>query len=105
MGAKRLPYGKIGTNELVLELNLIAYNILSMLKQKTVNQGKTTAQRIVSGKRIRTVIQNIIHFAIHATMHTRKLLLSISKSNARDYNFIGLTGSFAFRLDTRIRVI
>ena len=40
MGVERLPSGKFDTNELVLELTMIAYNILRMLGQETVNQGK-----------------------------------------------------------------
>ena len=44
MGVERLPSGKFDTNELVLELMLIAYNILRMLGQETVNQGKAPAK-------------------------------------------------------------
>ncbi len=51
------------------------------LGQETVNQGKTPAKRIVSRKRIRTVIQNIIHFAGYLTKHARQLFLVISRSN------------------------
>ena len=50
---------------------MIAYNILRMLGQETINQGKAPSKRIVSRKRIRTVIQNIIHFAGLLTRHAR----------------------------------
>ena len=95
MGVERLPSGKFDTNELVLELTMIAYNILRMLGQETVNQGKAPAKRIVSRKRIRTVIQNIIHFAGQLTKHARQLFLSISRSNVRAYVFLGLARRFA----------
>lgn len=75
MCVERLPSGKFDTNELVLELTMIAYNVLRMLGQETVNQGKAPAKRIVSCKRIRTVIQNIIHFAGQLTKHARQLFL------------------------------
>ena len=95
MGVERLPSGKFDTNELVLELTMVAYNILRMLGQETVNQGKAPSKRIVGRKRIRTVIQNIIHFAGQLTRHARQLFLSISKSNAWADAFWGLVHHFA----------
>ena len=74
---------------------MIAYNILRMLGQETVNQGKAPAKRIVSRKRIRTVIQNIIHFAGQLSRHARQLFLSISRSNAWADAFLGLARRFA----------
>ena len=94
MGVERLPSGKFDTNELVLELTMIAYNILRMLGQETVHQGKAPSKRIVARKRIRTVIQNIIHFAGQLTKHARQLFLSISRSNAWANTFLGLVQRF-----------
>ena len=94
MGVERLPSGKFDTNELVLELTMIAYNILRMLGQETVLQGKAPSKRIVARKRIRTVIQNIIHFAGQLTKHARQLFLSISRSNAGANTFLGLVQRF-----------
>ena len=95
MGVERLPSGKFDTNELVLELMLIAYNILRMLGQETVNQGKSPAKRAISRRRIRTVIQNIIHFAGLVTKHARRLILSLSRSNAWAAAYSGLAERFA----------
>ena len=83
MGVERLPSGKFDTNELVLELTMI-----------TVHQGKAHSKRIVARKRIRTVIQNIIHFAGQLTKHARRLFLSISRSNAWANTFLGLVHRF-----------
>ncbi len=96
MGVERLPSGKFDTNELVLELTVIAYNILRMIGQEAVRQGNAPAKRIVSRKRVRTVIQNLIHFAGLITQHARQLLLSISRSNAWANCFIALTRQFCF---------
>ena len=90
MGVERLPSGKFDTNELVLELTIIVYNILRMLGQETIQQGKAPSKRIVTRKRIRTLIQNLIHFAGHLTKHSRRLFLAVSKSNAWAYTFLGL---------------
>ena len=82
MCVERLLSGKFDTNELVLELTLIAYNILRMLGRETVGQGKAPVKRVVRRRRLRTVIQNIVHFAGHVTKHARQLILSISRSNS-----------------------
>ena len=94
MGVERLPSGKFDTNELVLELTLIAYNILRMLGQETVSQGKAPAKRAVSRRRLRTVIQNIVHFAGHVTKHARQLILSVSRSKAWASAYLGLVTRF-----------
>ena len=94
MGVERLPSGKFDTNELIIELTIIAYNILRMLGPETVHQGKAPSKRIVNRKRIRTVIQNLIHFAGHLTKHARRLFLSVSKSNSWAYAFLGLVHRF-----------
>ena len=104
MGVERLPSGKFDTNELVLELTMIAYNILRMLGQETVHQGKAHSKRIVARKRIRTVIQNIIHFAGQLTKHARRLFLSISRSNAWANTFLGLAQRFVACRVSRIQV-
>ena len=94
MGVERLPSGKFDTNELVLELTLIAYNILRIIGQEIVEQDNAPSKRTVSRKRIRTVIQNVIHFAGQAVVHARQLVLSISRSNAWADCFISLTSRF-----------
>ena len=57
MGVERLPSGKFVTNKLVLELTVLAYNILRMIGQEAIRQGNAHAKRIVSRKRVRTVIK------------------------------------------------
>ena len=73
----------------------VPYNILRMLGQEIVHQGKAPSKRIVSRKRIRTVIKNVIHFAGHVTKHARQLVLSVSRSNAWVEAYLGLTRKFS----------
>jgi hypothetical protein len=94
MGVERLPSGKFDTNELVLELTVIAYNVLRLLGQETVRQGKAPAKRTVKRKRLRTVIQNLIHCAARIVTHAQQTLLCLSKSNAWAECFLGLAGWF-----------
>ena len=94
MGVERLPSGKFDTNELVLELTVIAYNVLRLLGQETVRQGKAPAKRTVKRKRLRTVIQNLIHCAARIVTHARQTFLCLSRSNAWAECFLGLVGWF-----------
>jgi hypothetical protein len=94
MGMERLPSGKFDTNELVLELTVIAYNVLRLLGQETVRQGKAPAKRTVKRKRLRTVIQNLIHCAARIVTHARQTFLCLSRSNAWAECFLGLVGWF-----------
>ena len=95
MGVERLPSGKFETNELVLELTVIAYNVLRILGQETVRQGRSPAKRMVKRKRIRTVIQNLIHCAARLVTHARQTVLRISRSNAWADCFLGLAARFS----------
>ncbi len=79
MGAEHLSTGNFDTNELVLKLTVIAYNIIRMLGQETIDQGKAPSKRIVSRKHIHTVIQNTIHFAGQLTKYARQLFFRQQK--------------------------
>lgn len=58
MDVERLSSGKFGTNELVLELTIPAYNILRMIGQESISRRKTRHK--VHRRRLRTVINNMI---------------------------------------------
>ena len=81
MDLKRLPSGKFATNALVLELGLIAYNILRMIGQGTIGGRAPRQKRKVKRRRLHTVISNLIMMASHVTTHARQLVLGLGKSN------------------------
>ena len=61
MNLERLPSGKFDINSLILELAMIACNILRMIGQET-NGGRTPRhKRDVKRHRLRTVISNLNH--------------------------------------------
>ena len=81
MDIERLPSGKFDTNALVLELTIIAYNILRMIGQGTIG-GRAPRQKCdVKRRRMRTVISNLIMMASHITTHARQLIMGLGKSN------------------------
>ena len=81
MDLERLPSGKFATNALVLELGLIAYNILRMIGQGTIGGRAPRQKRNVKCRRLHTVISNLIMMASHVTTHARQLVLGLGKSN------------------------
>ncbi len=81
MDLERLPSGKFETNELVLELAILSYNILRMIGQEPLGKKNPHLKRTVKRRRHRTVINNLINMACHVTEHARKLIIGLGKSN------------------------
>lgn len=81
MDLERLPSGKFDTNELVMELAIMAYNILRMIGQESLGKKNPHLKRTVKRRRHRTVINNLINMACHVTEHARKLIIGLGKSN------------------------
>ena len=94
MDVERLPSGKFETNELVLELALIAYNLLRMIGQESLRH-KTDQKRRVKRRRIRTVIDNIIRCASHVTEHARQSVMALGRSNTWRFAFLQIWLRFA----------
>jgi len=96
MDVERLPSGKFDTNELVIELVILAYNILRMMGQESLKGGLAPkTKRPIRRRRLRTVISNLILIAGHVTSHSRKTLLSIGRSNVWRHAFLDLWRRFA----------
>jgi len=81
MDLERLPSGKFQTNEPVLELAILSYNILRMIEQEPLGRKNSRQKRAVKRRRHRTVINNLVNMACHVTEHARKLIIGLGKSN------------------------
>ena len=88
MDLERLPSGKFETNALIMELGMIAYNILRMIGQGTIGGRVPRQKREVKRRRLRTVIGNMVMLACHITTHARKLILGLGKSNVWRHVFM-----------------
>ena len=86
MDVERLPSGKFATNCLVLELTVLAFNLLRMIGQESLKH-RLPEKRSIKRRRIRTVIQNLILCASHITKHARKLVMGLGCSNVWRYAF------------------
>ena len=95
MDLERLPSGKFATNALILELGMIAYNILRMIGQGTIGERAPRQKRNVKRRRLRTVISNLIMMAGHVTMHARQLIIDLGKSNVWRHIFSDICQKYA----------
>jgi len=95
MDVERLPSGKFDSNKLVLELTIIAYNILRIVGQESLKKRDDPGRKKVSRRRIRTIISNLMQFAGHLTEHAGRLVLSIGRSNRWRFTFKRIYDSFA----------
>lgn len=94
MDVERLPSGKFDSNKLVLELTMIAYNILRIVGQESLKKRDDPERKRVRRRRIRTVISNLMQFAGHLTEHAGRLVLSIGRSNRWRFTFKRIYDSF-----------
>ena len=76
---ERLPSGKFQTNELVLLLGMIAYNLLRLIGQESLRENDTPLRKRVSRRRLRSVMQDMIYLACRMVRHARRWKLSFGR--------------------------
>lgn len=96
MHVEKLPTGKFESNNLLLELTIIVYNLLRIIGQESIKKKDALNRKKVRRRKIRTVINNLMQFAGHLTEHAGRLVLSIERSNRWKFTFKRLYDSFAF---------
>lgn len=79
--AEQFPSGKFDTNELVLELIQLAYNLLRMIGQASLGISDIPMKRPVKRRRLRTVVERIIMTPGVVTKHARQVRLDLGLSN------------------------
>lgn len=95
MDVERLPSGKFETNELVLELTILAYNILRLIGQESLKSKRAPrSKHPVKRRRIRTVISNLMQIASHITKHGRQVIMALGCSNIWRYAFLDVWDRF-----------
>jgi len=79
----------------VLELTMIAYNILRIIGQESLKKGDSPSRKKVRRRRIRTVISNLMQFAGHLKEHAGRVVLALGRSSMWRYTFMRIYNSFA----------
>lgn len=78
MDIERLPSGKFPTNEIVLGLGGMVYNILRTIGQMNC-RFESSPKRAIERKRIKSVIKDMIMLASKLVKHARKKVIKIYK--------------------------
>jgi hypothetical protein len=88
MDLERLPSGKFATNALVLSLGQVAYNVLRLCGQMSLQQNrrlpsrkKMPIRKPVARRRLRSVIQDLMYLAARWTRHAHRWGLSFWQNN------------------------
>ena len=79
MDMERLPSGKFQTNELVLLLGMVAYNLLRMIGQESLRETDAPIRKQVSRRRVRSVMQDLVYLACQLVRHARRWILSFGR--------------------------
>lgn len=75
---ERLPSGKLQANQHILDLGMIAYNILRLLGQQMLATGQVPGRKADSARlRLRTVLNSLIYMAGRVVRHARRKILRI----------------------------
>lgn len=78
MGVERLPSGKFDVNQQVLDLAMVAYNLLRIMGQGMLKSGLVPGRKSKSKRlRLRTVMQNLMYMAGRFIRHARKTIIRI----------------------------
>lgn len=72
---ERLPSGKFKTNDLILHLGCLTYNLLRLIGQETLKSDDAPLKKKVFRRRVKTVIQNLITLASKMVRHARRFYL------------------------------
>ena len=100
MDLERLPSGKFDTNALMLELGMVAYNILRLIGQGTIGKRVPRQKRNVNRRCLRTVISNLVMMSAHVTTHARQLIIGLGKSNVWRHIFMDFCEGYSARKDS-----
>ena len=77
---ERLPSGKFQTNELVLLLGMVAYNLLRLIGQESLREADAPIRKKVSRRRVRSVMQDLVYLACRLVKHARCWTLSFGRN-------------------------
>ena len=80
---ERLPSGKFATNDLILHLAQLAYNILRLIGQLGMTGELSPVRHPAKRRRIRTVLQELVHRAALVIHKARQIILDFGQDIGR----------------------
>lgn len=79
MDMERLPSGKFETNRLVMQLGVIAFNLLRIIGQESLQTGLVKRKRTVQRIRLRKVLQDIMYMACRYMIKCKRKTIKLSR--------------------------
>jgi hypothetical protein len=76
---ERLPSGKFATNDLILSLAMLAYNVLRLIGQAALLSEDAPVRHPAKRRRLKTVIQELITVSAKLVAHARQTLLNFGR--------------------------
>ncbi len=80
---ERLPSGKFATNDLILHLAQLAYNILRLMGQLGMTGELSPVRHPAKRRRLRTVLQELVHRAALVIHKARQIILDFGQDIGR----------------------
>jgi len=77
MNVERLPSGKFVVNELILQVAMVAFNMLRFLGQAVLTMEELPYKTEVTRKRLRKVIDDLIRVAVKLVFHARQQIIKL----------------------------
>lgn len=76
---ERLPSGKFATNDLILSLAMLAYNVLRLIGQSALLSPDAPVRHTAKRRRLKTVLQEIIQVSAKVVRHARQKILNFGR--------------------------
>jgi hypothetical protein len=76
---ERLPSGKFATNDLILSLAMLAYNVLRLIGQGALLSDDAPVRHPAKRRRLKTVIQELITVSAKLVAHARQACLNFGR--------------------------
>jgi hypothetical protein len=74
-----LPSGKFATNDLILSLAMLAYNVLRLMGQSALLSSDAPVRHPAKRRRLKTVIQELITVSAKCVRHARQTVLNFGR--------------------------
>ena len=87
MDVERLPSKYFATNAGIMLLVMFAYNCLKIMGQESLKMDDSPLKRPVKRRRIKTVMKNLITYAVRVVKTGRRIFLNLGRSNAWRHTF------------------
>lgn len=88
MDMERLPSGKFEVNSLIMLLGQLAFNMLRIIGQQSLQTGLVKRKRKVKRIRLRKVLQDIMYLAAHYLVKHKRPTLQLAKHNIYSLVFV-----------------